>query len=93
MSMRSKFVGKDDSIHGYIVEWDASTLAWADFRGKVLGPTDPADAPAGAIRKLILERLVSKQFIQFFYLVSKINILNVILFLNISSRTVTKSLV
>merc|ERR1712194_18797 len=55
MSMRSKFVGKDDSIHGYIVEWDASTLAWADFRGKVLGPTDPADAPAGAIRKLILE--------------------------------------
>jgi len=55
MSMRSKFVGKDDSIHGYIVEWDESTLAWADFRGKVLGPTDPADAPAGAIRKLILD--------------------------------------
>jgi len=55
MSMRSKFVGKDASIHCYVVEWDASTLSWADFRGKVLGPTDPSEAPAGAIRKLILE--------------------------------------
>ena len=39
----------------YVVEWDASKLSWSDFRGKVLGPTDPNEAPAGAIRKLILE--------------------------------------
>merc|ERR1712232_436613 len=51
----TKFGGKDASIHCYVVEWDASTLSWADFRGKVLGPTDPSDAPAGAIRKLILD--------------------------------------
>jgi len=55
MSMRSKFVGKDVSIHCYVVEWDASKLSWSDFRGKVLGPTDPKEAPAGAIRKLVLD--------------------------------------
>merc|ERR1711865_240726 len=28
----------------YSVEWDPKELSWADFRGKVLGPTDPASA-------------------------------------------------
>jgi len=32
------------------VEWDPKDLAWADFRGKVLGPTDPADAPKDSLR-------------------------------------------
>jgi len=54
MSMRSKFIG-DASIHYYVVEWDPKDLSWADFRGKVLGPTDPAEAPDGAIRKAILQ--------------------------------------
>mmetsp|Transcript_8103 Transcript_8103/g.12395 ORF Transcript_8103/g.12395 Transcript_8103/m.12395 type:complete len:327 (-) Transcript_8103:175-1155(-) len=54
MSMRSKFTGDGASIHYYIVEWDPETLNWADFRGKVLGPTDPAAAPEGSIRKIIL---------------------------------------
>ena len=26
---------------------------WADFRGSVLGPTDPKDAPEGALRGII----------------------------------------
>jgi len=54
MSMRQKFVVKGSSIHYYVVEWDAAKLSWKDFRGKVLGPTDPADAPAGALRQTIL---------------------------------------
>ena len=29
-------------------------LPWADFRGKVLGPTDPASAPAESIRGMIM---------------------------------------
>lgn len=47
MSMRSKFVAPEASIHYYVVEFSPSTLSWADFRGKVLGPTDPKDAPVG----------------------------------------------
>ena len=47
MSMRSKFVAPEASIHYYVVEFPASSLSWADFRGKVLGPTDPTKAPVG----------------------------------------------
>ncbi len=34
----------------------AGSLAWSDFRGKVLGPTDPAAAPAGSLRGQILAK-------------------------------------
>ena len=53
MSMRDRFTQPGGSIHYFAVEWDASTLPWADFRGKLLGPTDPAAAPADSIRGLI----------------------------------------
>lgn len=52
--MRSKFIG-DASIHYYVVEFKPEDLSWSDFRGKILGPTDPAAAPDGAIRKQILD--------------------------------------
>jgi len=55
MSMRAKFVGESDSIHTFEVEWDAGKLSWSDFRNKLLGPTDPADAPEGSIRKTVLD--------------------------------------
>merc|ERR1719421_2712696 len=48
--MRSSFVKEGASIYYYVVEWDAKDLSWADFRGKVLGPTDPADAPKDSLR-------------------------------------------
>jgi len=50
MSMRSGFVKEGTSIYYYVVEWDPKDLAWADFRGKVLGPTDPAEAPKDSLR-------------------------------------------
>jgi len=56
MSMRSKFVGKDTSIHCYEVEFSPSKLSWSDFRNKVLGPTDPNDAPPNSLRNMILKR-------------------------------------
>jgi hypothetical protein len=53
MTMRGKFTAPGTSIHYYVVEYDPSTLSWEDFRGKVLGPTDPKDAPAGSLRGII----------------------------------------
>merc|ERR1719420_1298567 len=50
MTMRAGFVKPGKSIYYYVVEWNPKDLAWADFRGKVLGPTDPADAPKDSLR-------------------------------------------
>merc|ERR1712113_993330 len=50
MAMRSKFTKANEEIYWYSVEWDSTALSWADFRGKVLGPTDPADAPKDSLR-------------------------------------------
>lgn len=55
MSMRSRFIGKA-SIYCYSVRFSPSKIAWEDFRGKVLGPTDPAEAPEGSLRKIILDK-------------------------------------
>jgi nucleoside diphosphate kinase len=56
MSMRSKFTQPGTEIHYYSVEWDASALSWADFRGKLLGPTDPAEAPKDSLRGQVLAK-------------------------------------
>lgn len=53
MTMRSKFVEAGTSIYYYVVEWDSEACTWADFRGKVLGPTDPAAAPKDSLRGAI----------------------------------------
>jgi len=50
MTMRAGFVKEGTCIYYYVVEWDPKDLSWADFRGKVLGPTDPADAPKDSLR-------------------------------------------
>merc|ERR1719440_1880876 len=52
--MRSKFTKPGTEIYYYSVEWTASSLSWADFRSKVLGPTDPAEAPKDSLRGQIL---------------------------------------
>ena len=44
------------SIYYYVVEWDAKAVSWEEFRGSVLGPTDPADAPADSLRGLIMSK-------------------------------------
>mmetsp|Transcript_39318 Transcript_39318/g.83752 ORF Transcript_39318/g.83752 Transcript_39318/m.83752 type:complete len:375 (-) Transcript_39318:1678-2802(-) len=56
MSMRSKFTAPGTEIYYYSVEWDSSALSWEDFRGKVLGPTDPATAPSDSLRGQILAK-------------------------------------
>merc|ERR1711920_514582 len=56
MAMRSKFTQPGTEIYYYTVEWDPSVLSWSAFRGQVLGPTDPAEAPTDSLRGQILER-------------------------------------
>eukprot|EP00928_Gymnodinium_smaydae_P055171 TRINITY_DN38766_c0_g1_i1.p1 TRINITY_DN38766_c0_g1~~TRINITY_DN38766_c0_g1_i1.p1 ORF type:complete len:435 (-),score=120.29 TRINITY_DN38766_c0_g1_i1:52-1356(-) len=56
MTMRSKFVEPGSSIYYYVVEWEQSAYSWEDFRGKVLGPTDPNDAPEDSLRGAILKK-------------------------------------
>ena len=48
MTMRSKFTSPEATIH----MWSSSTRlsSWADFRGKVLGPTDLGAAPPDSLR-------------------------------------------
>jgi len=53
MAMREKYTKPGESIHYYLVEWDPAKLTWEDFRGKVLGATDPATAADGSLRKAI----------------------------------------
>ena len=50
MTMRSAFVAPGASIHYYVVEWDPKDLKWSEFRGDLLGPTDPAVAPLASLR-------------------------------------------
>lgn len=54
MTMRSAFTAPGRKIHYYDVEWEPSGLSWSDFRGKVLGPTDPKDAPKDSLRGKVL---------------------------------------
>merc|ERR1712166_354594 len=58
MSMRSKYTGSA-RIYYYVVEWDMKDCSWVDFRGQVLGPTDPIDAPPGSLRGKIAAQWVS----------------------------------
>merc|ERR1719331_3634295 len=53
MAMREKYTTPGTSIYYYLVEWDPAKLSWEDFRGKVLGATDPVTADDGALRKAI----------------------------------------
>jgi hypothetical protein len=45
-----------EKIQWYTVSWPADALSWADFRGKVLGATDPSAAPKGSVRRAILDQ-------------------------------------
>ena len=54
MSMRAKFTAAEASLHYYVVSFDPAKLSWGDFRGQVLGPTDPAKAPATSLRGMLM---------------------------------------
>lgn len=55
MSMRSNFVAPDAAIYYYTVEFDSKKISWESFRGDILGPTDPATAPEGSLRRMFFD--------------------------------------
>jgi nucleoside diphosphate kinase len=55
-AMRQVYTNSDAKIQWFDVEWDSKDNSWADFRGKVLGATDPVDAASGSLRRLIYEQ-------------------------------------
>lgn len=56
MQMRAAYCNPGEKIHWYTVSWPTDALSWGDFRGVVLGATDPSTAPAGSIRRTILDQ-------------------------------------
>lgn len=50
MKMRNEYTAPGQSIHWFAVEFDERAIPWEAFRGQVLGPTDPAQAPETSIR-------------------------------------------
>lgn len=52
--MRSAYVKPSAELAYFVVEWEQSHLSWENFRGSVLGATDPAVASEGSMRNHIL---------------------------------------
>lgn len=59
MSMRAAYCNPGEKIQWYTVSWPTDSLSWEDFRGVVLGATDPSLAPKGSIRRTILDQYKS----------------------------------
>jgi len=55
MSMRAAYTTPGEKIHFMTVSWPIDTLSWEDFRGKVLGATNPAEAEEYSVRRLIMD--------------------------------------
>lgn len=55
MSMREKYTSEGASIAYFLVQWDEGKLSWEDFRGSVLGATDPVTAAEGSVRNTIFK--------------------------------------
>lgn len=53
MDMRKAFTQPGTCIYYFETEFQAEKLAWEDFRGKVLGSTDPKTAAPGSLRNMI----------------------------------------
>ena len=56
MEMRAAYCNPGEKIRWYTVTWPTDSLSWEDFRGEVLGATDPSAAPKGSIRRTILDK-------------------------------------
>lgn len=54
-SMRRKYAAPGASVYYFSVEWDSSLMSWAEFRGEVLGATDPERASVGSMRWQIMQ--------------------------------------
>merc|ERR1711957_574404 len=55
MDMRKAFTTPGTCIYYFETQWTSSRLSWEDFRGKVLGGTDPAKAAPFSLRNTIFK--------------------------------------
>jgi len=55
MDMRKAFTQPGTCIYYFETQWASKGLEWGDFRGKVLGGTDPKTADAGSLRNIIFK--------------------------------------
>jgi hypothetical protein len=56
MTMRGSYTNPDSNgIHYFTVQWPTDSLSWKDFRGEVLGCTDPSQAVKGSARRMIYD--------------------------------------
>jgi len=55
MDMRKAFTTPGTCIYYFETQWASKDLEWGDFRGKVLGGTDPKTADAGSLRNIIFK--------------------------------------
>ena len=56
MSMRGSYTdAASNGIHYFTVQWPTDSLSWGDFRGEVLGSTDPSSAKEGSARREIYD--------------------------------------
>jgi nucleoside diphosphate kinase len=55
MSMRDCYTRPGAKIHYFLIEWDKTeqSLTWADFRGQVLGATDPEVCAPTSLRGMV----------------------------------------
>jgi len=59
LAMRAKFTAPGTGIQYLETKWDPKYLTWGDFRFKILGATDPAEAEAGSLRNVIRDSWIS----------------------------------
>jgi nucleoside diphosphate kinase len=55
-AMRERFTAPGLTIRWYDASFDPAELSWKDFRGKVIGATDPSKAVEGSLRNVLLNR-------------------------------------
>jgi len=55
-AMRERFTAPGLTIQWYDTVFDPEKLSWSDFRGKVIGATDPSKAAEGSLRNVLLTR-------------------------------------
>eukprot|EP00811_Abedinium_folium_P007726 NODE_1712_length_2396_cov_33.546937.p1 GENE.NODE_1712_length_2396_cov_33.546937~~NODE_1712_length_2396_cov_33.546937.p1 ORF type:complete len:702 (+),score=213.87 NODE_1712_length_2396_cov_33.546937:140-2107(+) len=53
--MRSAFTDPGNSIYYFVVDWSSAAMSWGDFRGKLLGATDPTTSAPGSLRNLVFK--------------------------------------
>lgn len=53
--LRARFTRPSTLVVMYEVQWLPDRLSWSDFRGALVGATNPSDAAVGSIRRTILD--------------------------------------